>query len=211
MSNAIIAKQTGEDFSIEEFNHVDWDRATPVQITKLWSGEDAPPERHAEVRALWSDKFLYVRFICNQHEPLIISNNPQTQNKTIGLWDRDVCEIFIAPNLEEPNRYFEFEAAPTGEWVDLELHQMPERRETNLDYESNMTTSSKIEEEKVTTVIRILFSSVRAKPKTEERWRVNLFRCIGTGNERYLAWQPTRTETPNFHVPEVFGWMCFQE
>lgn len=211
MNNIIIAKQISEDFSTKDFNHADWNKAESVHITKLWSGEDAPHERHTEVRALWSDDFLYARFACNQHEPLIISDNPQTETKTMGLWDRDVCEIFIAPNLDEPNRYFEFEAAPTGEWVDLEIHQLPERRETNQDYESKMITTSKIEGEKVTTVIRIPFSSLEAKPKTKERWRVNLFRCIGTGNERYLAWQPTRTETPNFHVPEAFGWLYFQD
>lgn len=211
MSNTITAKRIDEDFSIEDFNRADWNRATPVRIAKLWSGEDAPHERHAEVRVLWSRDFLYVRFICNQHEPLIVSHSPQTERKTIGLWDRDVCEIFIAPNLEEPHHYFEFEAASTGEWVDLEIHQMPERRETNTDYESKMRTASMIEDEKLTTIIRIPFSSVRARPKTKEGWRVNLFRCIGTGDERYLAWLPTRTETPNFHVPKAFGRLYFQD
>ncbi len=37
----------------------------------------------------------------------------------------------------------------------------------------------------------------------------NLFRCIGVGNERYLAWQPTGTPEPLFHVPEAFGWIQF--
>jgi alpha-galactosidase len=211
MTNTFIAKKTGEDFSIEAFNNADWDRAEPVHITKLWSGEDAPFERHAEVCSLWSDEFLYVRFFCNQTEPLVVSDNPQTETKTIGLWDRDVCEIFIAPNPEEPNRYFEFEAAPTGEWVDLELHQMPERRETNPGYESKMMVAAKIEDEKVMIIIRIPFSSLRAMPKATDGWRVNLFRCIGAGDSRYLAWQPTHTQTPNFHVPEAFGWIYFQE
>jgi hypothetical protein len=29
------------------------------------------------------------------------------------------------------------------------------------------------------------------------------------GDERYLAWQPTYTAAPSFHVPEVFGWLEF--
>jgi hypothetical protein len=40
-------------------------------------------------------------------------------------------------------------------------------------------------------------------------WRINLFRCVGVGDDRYLAWQPTYTAEPSFHVPEVFGWLDF--
>jgi alpha-galactosidase len=47
-------------------------------------------------------------------------------------------------------------------------------------------------------------------PEKHETWRANLFRCIGAGEERgYLAWQPTRTAKPNFHVPEAFGKLIF--
>lgn len=211
MSDTFIAKHISEDFSVEDFNNINWNKAESVQIKKYWSGEDAPIAKQAEVRSLWSDDFLYVRFYCNQEEPLVVSNNPQTESKTLGLWDRDVCEVFIAPNVDKPNHYFEFEAAPTGEWVDLEIYFSAKERETNREYESGMKTYSKAEENKVTTVIRIPFSSLNAKPKKGERWRVNLFRCVGEGETRYLAWQPTQTETPNFHVPEKFGWVYFQD
>ena len=73
-----------------------------------------------------------------------MSANPQTETKTMGLWDRDVCEAFLAPNPEHPNRYFEFEAAPTGEWVDLAVHLKPGQRETEWDFESGMTTAARI-------------------------------------------------------------------
>ena len=43
----------------------------------------------------------------------------------MGLWDRDVCEIFIAPDEHVIERYFEFEAAPTGEWLDVAIHWSP--------------------------------------------------------------------------------------
>jgi hypothetical protein len=42
----------------------------------------------------------------------VVSDKPQTEKKTMGLWDRDVCEIFIAPDEHAIERYFEFEAAP---------------------------------------------------------------------------------------------------
>jgi alpha-galactosidase len=50
------------------------------------------------------------------------------------------------------------------------------------------------------------------KPKTGDVWLGNLFRCVGTGISRgYLAWQPTLTDQPNFHVPQVFGSLNFKK
>ncbi|MEP6705987.1 MAG: carbohydrate-binding family 9-like protein [Pyrinomonadaceae bacterium] len=188
----------------------EWERANPVAITRYWSGEPAPPRRHAEARILWSNEALCVRFTCRQGEPLVVSPNPQTQKKTIGLWDRDVCEIYLAPDPNRPERYFELEAAPTGEWLDLAIHHQAELRETDWKFESGMTAAARAEEDSVVIVIRIPWSDSIKKPENGERWRANLFRCVGAGENRgYLAWQPTRTAGPNFHVPQAFGWLFF--
>ena len=48
------------------------------------------------------------------------------------------------------------------------------------------------------------------QPQQGDRWRVNLFRCVGKDPDRgYLAWQPTKMPKPGFHLPEVFGWLIF--
>ncbi len=190
-------------------DHSEWTRARPIQITRYWSGEEAPVSRHAEGRVMWSEEFLGVRFVCNQTEPLIISSNPQLDQKTIGLWDRDVCEIFLAPDPKQPNRYFEFEAAPTGEWIDLGIKVTAAGRETDFKFHSGMTAAVGISANQLIISIRIPWSDSIPKPKHGDAWRCNLFRCVGKGNERYLAWQPTYTVEPNFHVPEAFGWLSF--
>lgn len=200
------------DLSAADLDHADWKRVKPIPIRRYWSGNPAPAGRHAEARILWSDKALCVRFVCHQTEPLIVSSNPQTETKSIGLWDRDVCEFFLAPNPEQPNHYFEFEAAPTGEWVDLAVRVKPGQRETERDFDSGMTTSARIGDGQLTIAMRIPWRDRIHKPEPGERWRVNLFRCVGSGQNRgYLAWQPTHTEQPNFHVPETFGWLAFGE
>src|SRR5262245_35343453 len=102
-----------------DFDNEIWPRCEPVRISQYWSGEQAPPERQAEARLCWSNQGLLVRFACTQREPLVVAKQPVIDRKTIGLWDRDVCEIFLAPNSDDSSRYFEFEAAPTGEFVDL--------------------------------------------------------------------------------------------
>lgn len=197
------------DISVSDLDNPHWQAATPIPIKQRWSGEDAAPEQHAEARIIWTDHALCVRFDCRQHTPPIVSAEPQLHKKTLGLWQRDVCEIFLAPNPAEPERYFEFEAAPSGEWVDLAIRFEGPTRTTDHSYHSGMTVSASISGQQLKVGTRIPWSESIPKPEKGERWRVNLFRCVGMGNERYLAWLPTYTAEPNFHVPTVFGWLMF--
>jgi hypothetical protein len=200
-----------------ELDHDEWGRARAVRIERYWSGEAAPEGRHAEARVVWTDEALCVRFLCRQDEPFIISDDPRLEEKTIGLWDRDVCELFVAPDARTPERYFEFEVAPTGEWVDLAIHQTAQMRETNWRFKSGMTAAARVSEGSFTIVMCIPWAALVAAaphraPRAGERWRANLCRCVGAGEQRgYLAWQPTETPQPNFHVPEKFGWLKFKD
>ena len=187
-----------------------WQQCQPIRIEHYWSGEPAPAVRHAEARICWSSEALHIRFVCAQHEPVVVSENPQTEKKTLGLWDRDVCEIFLAPDPANPARYFEFEAAPTGEWVDLGITVTPGGRETDWVFASGFTTTAKLENNQLLIEMLIPWSEAIPKPEAGDFWRTNLFRCVGQeAPERYLAWLPTRTAEPNFHVPEAFGTLRF--
>jgi hypothetical protein len=188
----------------------EWDSARPVHITQMWSGDPAPAPRHSEARILWTNHSLLVRFVCRQEEPLVVCPTPKTGAKTVKLWDRDVCEIFVAPQSETPNRYFEFQASPAGEWIDIEISLTAEGRKTDLEFQSGMKSAATILPKQTIITIAIPWSSRLPKPNVDDVWRVNLFRCIGSGDERYLAWQPTLTSEPNFHVPSAFGRLKFR-
>jgi alpha-galactosidase len=208
--NIIQARYTPADVAASDLQHPAWEAACVAPIKRYWSGEDAPAERHAEASLLWSDAALCVRFICRQTEPLVVNPHPQTERKTLGLWDRDVCELFIAPDANEPERYFEFEAAPTGEWLDLIVCQRLDVRETDWEFRSGMTVAASVDANRVTIAMRVPWDALGRVPQAGERWRVNLFRCVGAGATRgYLAWQPTLTDEPGFHVPAAFGWLRF--
>ncbi len=207
----IEARHTAIDLNATDLKSAEWKNAQGIQIDRYWSGAPAPAGRHAEARVLWSTKALHVRFVCHQAEPLVVGEKPQTLNKTMGLWDRDVCEIFIAPDPHVVERYLEFEAAPTGEWLDVAIHWSPQKRESDWEFHSHMSTAARVENDRVTIAMRIPWNHWIHEPQKGERWRVNLFRCVGKDpNRGYLAWQPTRTPQPNFHVPEVFGWLRFK-
>jgi hypothetical protein len=198
------------DLAVTDFANSEWKRAQSVTIDHYWSGEPAPESRHAQARLLWSNEALHVRYLCNQAEPLIVSETPQTETKTLGLWDRDVCEVFIAPDPNVVERYFEFEAAPTGEWMDVAIRWRPQQRDSDWEFNSRMTVAAGIETNRIVIAMRIPWSEQIPQPQQGDRWRVNLFRCVGKDPERgYLAWQPTKLPQPGFHLPQAFGWLEF--
>lgn len=209
-ANEVVAAYIGVDLDVTDLDNKAWRHAESVPINRYWSGDPAPASRHAEARLIWSDQALHVRYGCNQAEPLIVSSEPQREKKTMGLWDRDVCEIFIAPDPGRAEHYFELEAAPTGEWLDVAIQWTPKGRESSWDFQSRMTTAARIEEDRLTIAMRIPWSEAIPQPQPGDRWRVNLFRCVGKDPDRgYIAWQPTMAPQPSFHVPQVFGWLLF--
>ena len=186
-----------------------WKGAESLAINKLWNGEPATDTRHAVARLLWSEEALYVRFDCRQDEPLFLNENPQTAQKTMQLWEHDVCELFLAPDAIEPQRYAEFEIAPTGEWLDL-MVDWTKDEPRDWDYASGMEAFSRIEPDRVIMAMKIPWPSFGWKPTAGDVWLGNLFRQVGSGETRgYLAWIPTMTAEPQFHVPERFGEFIF--
>jgi len=201
----IIINHISADFPISEPGRPEWRKAASVLINSYWSGVESPPARHTVVRPLWSDTSIYVRFDGAQAEPLIVSDTPDLNAKTLGLWDRDVFEVFIAPDKHEPRKYYEFEASPQGEWVDLTVDLTSGMRRVDVDYTSGMTAAASIRDDRVITVIKIPFAAFRKRPEPGESWLGNFFRCVGQDPDRgYLAYNPTGTTMPNFHVPEKF-------
>ncbi len=124
-----------------------------------------------------------------------------------------MCELFVAPDDATPEHYFEFEVAPTGEWLDLAVALAPNgTRATDWKFRSGMTAAARVEGEQLTLALRVPWAAfaLNAPPRAGALWRANLYRCVGAGAARgYLAWRPTLTPQPNFHVPARFGWLHF--
>ncbi len=188
-----------------------WAATEPVSVNTNWNGKGSSDGRRFQVQLLWSNIALHALFIAELGEPLVAADDPDLTQKTIGLGERDVCEIFIAPDKSEPRRYFEFEIAPTGEWLDLAIDSTSGERITDWEYHSGMEAASKIEDGRIVMTMKIPWEAFGEKPKAGDVWLGNIFRCVGREPDRgYLAWRPTMTETPNFHVPEAFGEFVFR-
>lgn len=205
-SNRYQVVRSDKDFRINELDNPLWQTARAVLVGTYWSGEQAPATRHFVARMLWSRRSLYVKFEAYQNEPLVVSLTPKLESKAIGLWGRDVCELFIAPDRELPGRYFEFEVAPNGEWLDLGIDLTSGTKVTDWDFASGMLSAARVEEGRVIMAFKVDFKALDKTPKSGEIWLGNFLRAVGRDPDRgYLAWQPTMTAKPDFHVPSKFG------
>ena len=98
----------------------EWERTEPIRFSADWQGKHADPELETEVRVLWSPEMLYLRFVCRYRE-LFVFDDSEPSGRRDQLWDRDVAEAFLQPPPLVGKNYKEFEVAPNGMWIDLDI------------------------------------------------------------------------------------------
>jgi alpha-galactosidase len=203
----VIAAAVREEFALNAAHpSPEWQRATAVRFCADWHGKDANPERETAVRLLWSPATLYVRFECRYRE-IFVFEDSDLNGRRDQLWDRDVAEVFLQPDPSRPRYYREFEVSPNGMWIDLDIFPGG-----LADLKSGMRSSVVLNEtgRSWAAELAIPMVSLTKDFDSARTWRVNFFRVEGKAEPRhYLAWQPTHTPQPNFHVPEAFGYLRF--
>jgi hypothetical protein len=188
--------------------HPAWARAPQHLIDRDWRGDPAPSALATSARLIWTPDELLIGFSC-LYEELDIDREFDVETERYALWERDVCEAFIrSPGEPGLEFYKEFEIAPTGQWCDLLVDRR--REEYDWEWRSGMRTAGRIDPSSLTwtAVMAIPFAAFGEAPSAG--WWGNLFRVSRIGGERrYLAFSPTRSERPNFHVPERFVPLAF--
>jgi len=185
-----------------------WETAPPVRFNADWQGLNADPERETEVRALWTPENLYLHFEA-RYRNLTVFPDGDENGRRDHLWDRDVCEAFLQPDPSQLRRYKEFEVAPNGYWIDLDIGAG-----THRDLRSGLSRRVDVDsaDKKWRAVLILPMKSMVERFDPSAVWRANFYRVEGPTEPRfYSAWQPTRTPQPNFHVPEAFGRLVFAE
>lgn len=199
--------RVGQDFIPDGvLDEPEWAQAAPARLEYQSNTVAVHPHLSSPIRALWSDQFLYLAFEAPYTE--LSTFRPVQKEERIGLWDKDVVEAFIAPDAEHVQRYSEYEWAPTGEQLDLDI-DLPTKKD--FAWSSGMESAIQVDEaNKIWRVeVRIPWSAFGgAKPAAGSRWRGNFFRC-DKANNAYLAFSPTLKGT--FHAPDRFGWLVFVE
>ena len=184
----------------------EWREAPPIWFCTDWQGLQENPALLTEVRALWSRRTLFLRFECRFRE-LHVFEDAAPDGRRDRLWERDVVEAFLQPDAARERSYKEFEVSPNGMWIDLDI--CPAGRS---DLNSGMERSASIDEarRRWSAELAIPLASLSPNVSSGAMWRANFYRVEGRQEPRhYLAWRPTHTPQPNFHVPSAFGVLRF--
>jgi benzodiazapine receptor len=185
-----------------------WDKTAAISFDRDWKGENPDAKRATEVRVLWTPEILFLRFLA-KYQSLNVYSDARNDGWRDQLWDRDVAETFLQPDSSDPLKYKEFEVAPNGFWIDLDIsHGAKEELRSGLKRRVVLDEKNKMWAADLAIPMRRLTASFDAK----HDWRVNFYRVEGPTEPRfYSAWSPTKTEQPNFHVPSKFGTLVFRD
>jgi hypothetical protein len=184
----------------------EWQLATPVVFFSDWQGKNPDPKCETQVRVLWSPRMLFLRFECCYRELYVFAQSEHNGRRD-RLWNRDVAEAFLQPVPARERYYKEFEVSPNGMWIDLNIFPGG-----LADLKSGLRRSVVInyQEHKWTAELGIPMKSITPDFDPNKIWRANFFRVEGRKEPRaYMAWHPTNTSKPNFHVPSAFGKLRF--
>jgi alpha-galactosidase len=220
-SHTITAHRFSNPIELDARNpSPEWRLADPIRFASDWQGKNPDPAFETEVRALWSPETFYLLFVCRYQE-LFVFEDSDPNGRRGQLWDRDVAEAFLQPpdSVIKSSRhststsryrafYKEFEVAPNGMWLDLDISPSGA-----ADLRSGLARSVHVDEEKKvwSAELAIPMRSLSANFDPTQEWRANFFRVEGKAEpRRYMAWQATNTPQPDFHVAEAFGIIVFE-
>jgi hypothetical protein len=192
-----------------------WSYAERIHFDHNWAGNRLEPQAETYVASLWSAHYLYFAYWC-RYSKLNLYPGKDAGRDFWGLWERDVVEVFINPQPQTMNHYYEFEVAPNNLWIDLEIN-LDRTPFNDPGWNSGFDHATKIDltRHQWTCEMRIplrALSDSDVPPPPGEAWRVNFFRADGVGDNdhrRLLAWSPVPGEKPNFHTPNRFGILRF--
>jgi len=203
----IVAQYVTQEITLSAARPAEeWRQAVPVSFCTDWRGLPADPALLTQVQALWSTRTLFLRFECRYCE-LHVFEDAEPNGRRDRLWERDVVEAFLQPDATRERYYREFEVSPNGMWLDLDI--FPGGRS---DLNSGMERSAFIDEARRqwAAELAIPLASLSPNVSTDAIWRANFYRVEGRQEPRqYLAWRPTHTPAPNFHVASAFGVLRF--
>src|SRR5215469_12781890 len=165
-----------------------WELAVPHYFNTDWQGRNADSKRATEVRLLWTPENLYLRFDA-RYRTITVFADAEPSGRRDHLWDRDVCEAFLQPDASEPRRYKEFEVAPNGFWIDLDIAPGPQH-----DLKSGLRCRAEVDDvhKQWRGELVLPMKSLTKQFDPSAQWRANFYRVEGAEEPRfYSAWQPT--------------------
>lgn len=189
-----------------------WKGARWLEFDNDMNGRRHYPEAATRIAALWTPAYLYAAFK-SKYTTLNVYEGENPSKERWELWNRDVVEVFVNPQPERVNHYYEFEVAPNNQWIDLEIDK-DKTPFNNAAWDSHFEHATRVDprDHVWSAEMRIPVASMGAKAiAAGSEWRINFYRADGPGPDpqrRFLAWS-TIAEGTTFHVPTRFGVIRF--
>ena len=206
-----------------------WRTARFIHLIPTTTGRDDPTPAYqsTKVAACWTDTHFYTAFHCEDRD--IWSSYT---NRDDPLYDEEVVELFLCPT-GDLTRYYEIEVSPRNVIFDAKVFSPDLNRttmavdaswdcpnlQTAVQVNGNLNSRPSTINHQPSTInqswsveLAIPFAAFpeAARPKPGNAWRANFYRIDRADPPEFTAWSPTREVPPNFHVPEMFGWLRFE-
>jgi uncharacterized protein (DUF362 family) len=191
-----------------------WSDAPVATFDTDWSG--AKTGVTTRVRLAWSrpagktdEGALYMLWEL-EHAGLNVDASRPVQTERQKLYEEDCVEIFVGPRAGERTRYDEVEIGPLGHFLDLAVDRA--KKTSDVAWSSAPVVATHVDRAAGKVVIEAALRApdlVRALAPGA-RLPLALYRTEGKAPRLYLAWSPTRTPKPNFHVPDAFGTLVLE-
>jgi hypothetical protein len=181
-----------------------WSRAPAASWSTDWSG--ASTSSPTKARALWAKDALYLLFEL-ESAGLHTDTSKSTTVDREKLYEEDCVEMFLSLDAKTPERYIEVELGPFGHFLDLSV----DKKKGDTSYSSIPTIATKRDAAAHTAIIeaKLAAPDIAAAMSANAKLPFAMYRMEGTSPRLYLAWSPTHTKTPDFHVPPAFGTIVF--
>ncbi len=178
-----------------------WASASVAEWNTDWSG--APTHTRTRARFVWSPAALYALFELDGAGDFTDRSKP-TDVERKNLYQENCVELFLGHDAADPQHYLEIELGPFGHFFDLDVHH---GGRSFIGWSSGLTVRATQDEAHHSAVIEARFEApaIVEALRRGARLPLGLYRMEGKQPRQYLAWSPTRTPKPDFHVPGAFG------
>lgn len=202
------------------WNKPAWKKIKPVEIAGYMGAKPAffPA---VEAKMMYDNANLYVIFHVQDRYVRCLTgeyNGP--------VWEDSCVEFFFAPDISEPDHYFNLEINCGG--TPLMHYNIVPRKESihlktnDLNKIEIAGTLPRIIDPEITDPVtwtleyRIPVAMLEkyariTKPQKGVQWRGNFYKIAeNNSNPHYLTWAPVKNKTPDFHLPAFFGYLTFE-
>lgn len=201
---------TDEAITVDARRDAAWDAATPIVFDTDWSGKATGTK--TTVRLAASPHALFALFELEGADVHADASRPKDVDRD-KLYEEDCVELFVGGDSNVRSRYWEIEIGPHGHFLDLAVDREAKgAARSDVAWSSRPTIATAIDRDRRRVTIEAAFRApdlVRSLTKGA-RLPIAVYRMEGKAPRQYLAWSPTRTPKPNFHVPTAFGTLALE-